>query len=124
MNLVQALNVALPELPARRESDTPPRLHPKMIWKQHQEPDGAVVMALIPGRPNMFRFNESQWALAQLFDGTRSWDEIASDFTQQSGMGLTPTDVREFASSMDQSEFWYRAPYQQIQLLRQSDARQ
>ena len=123
MNLVQALNVALPDLPARRDFDTPPRVHPRMIWKQHQEPDGPVVMALIPGRPNMFRFSESQWALIKLFDGTRNWQQIAEDLTAETGIPLNESDVREFASAMDESEFWYRAPYQQIQLHRQADAR-
>lgn len=109
MNLSEVLNVALPELPARRAKSYP-RLHPKLVMREHIE-DGVLTMAAtISGESLLYRFTPEQWALVQLFDGQRSYVQIAEAYEEQSNTTIGENDVREFADSLDESEFWYRTP--------------
>jgi putative peptide zinc metalloprotease protein len=109
MNLSEVLNVALPELPARRAKSYP-RLHPKLVMREHVE-DGALTMvAAISGVSFLYRFNPDQWAIAQLFDGQRSYAQIAELYQQQSNNLLNESWVRDFADALDELEFWYKTP--------------
>lgn len=105
MNLVEALNAALPELPAKRKSN--PKLHPKLIWKEHIQDEQPVIAAFIPGIENLFTFSPQQWQLLQLFDGSRSYAQVALDYQAQSGVEFSEADVREFAANLEESGFFY-----------------
>jgi hypothetical protein len=86
MNLSEVLNVALPELPARRIGKEVPQLHPKIIAREHVEGGVPVVVAMVSGNPMVLRFAPETWALVELFDGQRSYKEIAR--------GVSGTDGR------------------------------
>jgi putative peptide zinc metalloprotease protein len=109
MNLSEVLNVALPELPARR-SKSYPRIHPKLIMREHMEGGVPTLVAAISGGSYLYRFNREQWTLAQLFDGERSHQEVADAFQEQTNTRIGEDEVREFAGSLDELEFWYKTP--------------
>jgi putative peptide zinc metalloprotease protein len=111
MNLSEALDAALPEIPrARLTRVRPPRLDPELIVREDVVDGSAIIGAYQRSQGNFFRFAPLQWQLATLFDGERSYEEIAGLFTEQTGAALAAEDVRTFAQNMDESDFWYKTP--------------
>ncbi len=111
MNLSEALDAALPEIPkARFARNACPRLDPDLIIREDVLDGEAVFGVLQRGRANYFRFQPAQWRLAQLFDGVRSFDEISALYTAETGTYVAPEDVRFFAENMEENDFWYRTP--------------
>jgi putative peptide zinc metalloprotease protein len=98
MNIVRALEVALPELPERVIRQSPPKLDPRVISKEHFEKGQTVVLIKMPGTDLVFRLPPSQWKLIQLFDGERSCAEVAATYEGETGSAITEDDVRELAS--------------------------
>ena len=97
MNIVNALNQALPELPERVLQQSIPKLDPRVIAKQQVEHGNPVVIAKMPGAENFIRLEPPQWILLQLFDGQRSYAEISSLFLEKTGVYYSEEDVRESA---------------------------
>lgn len=111
MNLSEALDAALPEIPrARLTRVRPPRLDPALIVREDTLDGEAIVGAFQRSNGNYFRFSPLQWQLASLFDGARTYDEIAALFNEQTGAEITPEEVRLFAQNMDEADFWYQSP--------------
>jgi putative peptide zinc metalloprotease protein len=98
MNIVRALEVALPELPPQIVRKNPPRLIPNVVAKEHIEKGQPVIITKAPGSEFIFRFTPLQWQLLQMFDGVSTHDEIAERFSAQAGTPLSGDDVREFTS--------------------------
>src|SRR5579862_1933652 len=110
MNLAEVLNVALPELPARRADKTSPRLHPKLIWREQVKEGVPVVAAMVAGGDNSVCFlTPEQWMLAELFDGERSYNQIAEAYTKQTETVCSEEYVRTFADQLDEAGFFYKA---------------
>src|SRR5215467_2289192 len=109
MNLSEVMNVALPDLPARRSRGYP-RLHPKLVVREHIEEGVPMMLGVISGAMNLYRFNPEQWALVQLFDGQRSYREVASLFEQQTGLAVGEEQVLEIAGALDELDFWHKTP--------------
>jgi len=122
MNLTRVLNVALPDMPARVLSERPPRLDPGIIAREHLEGGKTVIRTYVPCAKSMFTFPPPNWGLAQLFDGSRSYEEIAETYSQQTGAQYSAEEVREFASNLDAIDFWYRTPQEKNILLMQQSA--
>jgi len=111
MNLSEALDAALPEIPKSRLSRVhPPRLDPNLIVRDDLLDGEPVVAIMQRGKGNFFRFQPAQWQLAQYFDGIRTYDEIAAQFTADTGALLTGRDVEGFAANLDEADFWYKTP--------------
>ncbi len=109
MNLSEALDAALPEIPkARLSRARPPRLDPELVTREDTLDGEPVVGVLQRGKGAFFRFQPSQWQLAQLFDGVRSYEEIALAFNQSYNGTLTTREVEEFAASLDEADFWFK----------------
>jgi len=106
MNLTEALDVALPELPAKRALKTYPKLHPKIKWREQIEDGKPAIAAHIPGDSDIFRFTREQWDLLQLFDGRRSYQEIAQAYQDQTNIVYTEDDISQFAASMRENGLW------------------
>jgi putative peptide zinc metalloprotease protein len=85
MNLAEVLNVALPELPARRSKGYP-RLHPKLIAREQIEGGVPTVIAAISGGTGFFRFTPGVWKIVELFNGERSYRQVSELYAQQSGI--------------------------------------
>lgn len=111
MNLSEALDAALPELPKTRLARTrPPCLDPDLLIRE-EVLDGEPIIGLLQRTSALyFRLSPTQWDLARLFDGSRSYEDIAELFNGQAGFAITPEEVRSFADGMDGSNFWYRSP--------------
>ena len=111
MNLSEALDAALPEIPrARLTRVHPPRLDPDLIVREDILDGEPIVGVMQRGKANFFRFEPTQWQLVSLFDGVRTYEEISELFQENTGVRLPPEDVRSFAQSMDVSDFWYQTP--------------
>lgn len=111
MNLSEALDAALPEIPKARLSRTrPPRLDPELVTREDTLDGEPIVGILQRSKGSFFRFQPSQWQLAQLFDGLRSYEEIAELFNEKHSGALTAREVEEFASSLDEADFWFKTP--------------
>jgi putative peptide zinc metalloprotease protein len=121
MNLTRALEVALPDIPARKLAESTPRLDPGTTFREHIEDGRPMVRIYVPCVGGMFTFEKKEWELTQLFDGRRSYEQIAELYSQQSGIHYDAETVREFAASLESSEFWYKTPQEKnLQLLQMS----
>jgi putative peptide zinc metalloprotease protein len=121
MNLTRVLNVALPEMPARIGGQFCPRVPPDAVFKEHFEDGQWIVRVVVPSQDAMYRFPSQNWALISLFDGRRSFEEIARVYSGQMGTEYCEEDIREFAASLDAMEFWYKTPQEKnIELMRKS----
>ena len=111
MNLSEALDAALPEMPKTRLSRSrPPCLDPDLIVREDILNGEPIIGVLKREKRNFFRFTPSQWHIVQLFDGVRTYEEIAELYTEQTGVPIAAEDVRGFAESMEQEDFWYKTP--------------
>ena len=120
MNIVRALDVALPDLPERLVRQTLPRLDPSVISKEHIENGQPVVLVKKPGTDTVFRFIPSQWQLVQMFDGERSYAAICEMYGQQVGAEIAEDDVRDLASYLQSNtQLLYKTPLEQNILLQQ-----
>ena len=116
MNLSEALDAALPEIPKERLSRSrPPQLDPELIIRDGVLDGEPFVGVLQRGKNNYFRLSPSQWMLAQLFDGERTYEEIAETFFAETGAAIDVAGVRSFADQMDELDFWYKT-YQEKNL--------
>ena len=114
MNIVRALDVALPELPQQIIRKNPPKLDPRVIAKEHKERGQPVVLTKMPGSEFVFRFTPAQWTLIQMFDGVRTHEEIGELFTIETGTPVSADDVRELASFLQSnSKLLYKTPMEQ-----------
>src|SRR5271154_1391881 len=110
MNLTRALEVALPDFPARALAERYPRMDPSITFREHIEGGKLVVRVYVPSVSGMYTFPDADWRLIQLFDGQRSYEEIALLYSQQNGIQYDTEGVREFSASLEAGEFWYKTP--------------
>lgn len=109
MNLVEALNAALPELPAQRVKRKGfPRLNPNLIAREHVEEGAPVVIAHLPGTNDVYRLTPMHWGILQAFDGQRSWDEVAAVAAGQTGVPWTGEEIRELIAPVEDSELFFK----------------
>jgi putative peptide zinc metalloprotease protein len=111
MNLAEVLNVALPDLPARRVEKAYARLHPKLIRHEQLKDGVPVVVAMVTGgsTSSVCFFTPEQWRLAELFDGKRSCGQIAETYTEQTGVLCDVEYARSFADQLDEAGLLYKA---------------
>jgi putative peptide zinc metalloprotease protein len=111
MNLSEALDAALPEMPkARYGRDRLPRLDPELIVHEDTLDGEPIVGVLQRDKGTYFRMSPSQWRLAEQFDGFRTYEEIATDYNAETGAQLTLEEVRSFADNLDEVGLWYKSP--------------
>ena len=111
MNLSEALDAALPEIPkARCTRSRPPLIDPDLVVREDVLDGEPIVGVFQRGKGTFFRFSPAQWNLALLFDGTRSYEEIAELYEQQTGVPVAPRSTRAFADNMEESDFWFKTP--------------
>jgi putative peptide zinc metalloprotease protein len=110
MNLTEALDAALPEIPqASLTRSRPPRLDPDLIVRDDVLDGEPIIGVFQRDKCNYFRFSPAQWRLIQLFDGVRSYGEIATEFNLQSGDSVTTQDVQMLADQLEEGKFWYKS---------------
>jgi putative peptide zinc metalloprotease protein len=107
MNIVEALNVALPEIPEHlMRQKRVPKMDPRLIARQHVLDGVPVVLVLIPDSHGYYTLPPVNWELIQLFDGERTYEEIAELFTARTGMAASGDWVQEFADENADAAFW------------------
>jgi putative peptide zinc metalloprotease protein len=119
MNLAEALNAALPELPVRGTRVVLPRLDPNLVVRENIDDGKPVMVAIIRGRDSFFRFSPDQWRIIELFDGMRSWEDVAQLHSQLHGVLYSADDLREFTGGLDEAGFWYKTPLERNIALQQ-----
>lgn len=122
MNITQALNAALPEIPARTLAQRCPHMDPGVVFTEHIEEGEPTVRVLVPSADAMYRFPPQNWALIQLFDGRRSYEEIAELHSRNTGVEYNAEEIREFAASLEAMDFWYKTPQEKNILLMQKSS--
>jgi putative peptide zinc metalloprotease protein len=122
MNITEALNEVLPEIPARMISRRYPRLHPETVFKEHIQRGEVVVRIYVPGVDALFTLTLQNWQFARLFNGQRSYEEISELYFQETGIQYAPEEVREMADGLDAMEFWYKTPLEKNIALMQKTA--
>ena len=111
MNLSEALDAALPEIPRTRLSrKNPPRVDPDLIIREDVTDGEPIVAVYQRSTANLMRLKPTQWQLARLFDGVRTYEDIAAAFEAETGIPLSADEARTFAENMDESGFWYKDP--------------
>ena len=111
MNLSEALDAALPEIPKTRLArNRPPCLDPDLVVREDFVDGEPMVGVMQRGTNSFFRFSPLQWQIMQLFDGSRTYDEIAELHTAQTGMPIGADELRTFAETMESDDFWYKTP--------------
>lgn len=103
MNILEALEVALPELPRNTGKQRFPQLDPRVIARGHIEQGAPTVLAKMPGADSFIRFTTEQWKLIQLFDGERSYAEISEQSEAISGACYSPDEVRDLATFLQEN---------------------
>jgi putative peptide zinc metalloprotease protein len=107
MNIVEALNVALPEIPERLlRQKRVPKIDPRLVAREHVLDGVPVVLVLIPDSHGYYTLPPVNWELIQLFDGERTYEEIAELFTASTGMAVSGHWVQEFANENADAAFW------------------
>jgi putative peptide zinc metalloprotease protein len=119
MNITEALNAALPEMPARMVAERYPRIASDMVFREHIEDGKAVFRVYVPSAEAMYKFPPQNWALIQLFDGKRNYEEIAKLYSQQTRSEYNAEQVRDFAAELEAMDFWYKTPQEKNIVLMQ-----
>lgn len=120
MNIVQALDAAIPEMPERLIRRENPKLDPRIITAEHIENGRPVVIAKLPGTDCVLRFIPEQWKLIQLFDGNRSYQEISEHSAETTGAFFSEDDVREVSSFLyTESDFICKTPLEKNIILKE-----
>ncbi|MGD0469155.1 MAG: HlyD family efflux transporter periplasmic adaptor subunit [Terriglobales bacterium] len=120
MNIAQALDAALPEMPERAIRRDKPKVDPRVITAEHIENDRPIIIAKLPGTEFVLRFIPEQWKLIQLFDGNRSYQEISELSAEATGAFFSEDDVREVASFLyAETDFICKTPLEKNILLKQ-----
>lgn len=111
MNLSEALDAALPEIPKTRlAAERTPRLDPELIIREDTL-DGMPSISVLERKSATFgRLTPAQWQFLQLFDGVRSYEEIAAEWERQSGEVMPLADIYAFVETITECGFWYRDP--------------
>ena len=121
MNLTQALNVALPEIPARVIAQRCPRLHPEVVHQEHIVDGRATVRVYVPGVDAVFNLSPQTWDLVRFFDGQRGYEEVAEAYFQETGSEVSLEELHQVADDLEAIEFWFKTPQERnIALLMQS----
>lgn len=111
MNLSEALDAALPEMPPARQSRTRlPRMDPNLAVREDLLDEERVYAVLQRDTGNFFRLAPDQWQLANLFDGARTFEEIAKLYETETGATIGANDVESFADNLEDANFWYKSP--------------
>ena len=110
MNLTRALDVALPEIPARMLAQSCPRLHPDLVFKEHIVDGRPTVRVFVPGVDAMFNLAPQTWELVRFFDGQRTFEQVAEAYTRETGKPVSLDEVHNVADDFESIEFWYKTP--------------
>ena len=85
-----------------------PKMDPRLVGRTHVLDGVPVVHVLIPDNHQYYTLPPQDWELIQLFDGERTYEEIAELFTARTGKAVSGDYVLEFATVNAEAAFWSR----------------
>jgi putative peptide zinc metalloprotease protein len=122
MNITEALNQVLPEIPVRAISQHYPRIHPDIVFKEHIVEGKPAVRAFVPGVEALFTFTIQNWQFVRLFNGQRTYQDVADLYFKETGLLYSAENVRELAENLDAIDFWYKTPLEKNVAMMQKTA--
>ena len=118
MNLTEALNTALPDIPAFTREFLP-KLRPSLLAREHTVREVPVVVGVIPETGYIYRWSPEEWELLKLFDGVKPLEEISHLYAERFGVRYSVDFLRELVDVLDGQDFWYKTPLEQNVALQQ-----
>ena len=109
MNILRTLDMSLEEIRERRVQQALPRIEPTLVAREHVEEGVRVFLVLKPKAEGYHCLTPEQWRLLQLFDGQRSFQEIAAKYTEEVGEEYSEEQVREFSDAFSQTNLIHRS---------------
>jgi putative peptide zinc metalloprotease protein len=118
MNLAEALVQALPELPSQVSTRRRFKFNPALVTREEPNENGEIVIVVwVPEKQAMYYLDRGQFDLFQLFNGERSFAEVAQAYEEMTGTTIPEQDVKDFAlSSVDTGLFYESAQERNITL--------
>ncbi len=118
MNLAEALVQALPEMPAQVLTNRKFKFNPALVTREELNENGQpVIVVWVPEHQAMYYLDRAQFELLQLFDGERTFAEVAQACEEMTGVAMSEQDVKEFAfGSADTGLFYVSAQERNITL--------
>ncbi len=110
MNLAEALVQALPELPTQTLATRKLKLDPALVPREEVDENGdPLIVVYVPEKACVYRIPKIQYDLLCLFDGERSFAEIAETFTANTGIDFPEKLVREMATNLADTGLWHQS---------------
>jgi putative peptide zinc metalloprotease protein len=119
MNILEAFELSIPEVAARRPSL--PRVEPRLLASEQVQDGKAVVVVHLPGGQGLYRISPEEWRAFQLMNGERSYAEIA-EACQAQGLEWTEESLRELVEQAKDSELLHKTPAERNITLKQKTA--
>lgn len=111
MNLAEAFKVAIPDIPIHVvKRDWIPRIDPNLIVRETVEDGKPYVNVLVPETRKYYALQPEQWNLLRLYDGERSFAEVAAQYSAETGYAYSEPEARQFAEEWRDLPFWYQTP--------------
>jgi putative peptide zinc metalloprotease protein len=111
MNLAEAFKVAIPDIPISVvKRDWNPKIDPNLVVRETVEDGKPYVNVLIPETRKYYALQPDQWNLIRLYDGERSFAEVAEIYSAESGYAYSAEEARQFAEEWRDLPFWYQTP--------------
>lgn len=117
MNIVEALEVALPPLPPQRLSGRLPCAEPNLLAHEDVEGGEPTVLVMKPGSDGFYRLSPLQWQILKLFDGKRSFSQVASECQNLVGTRCSEEEARELADYLSSTDLLYTPASEKITAL-------
>jgi putative peptide zinc metalloprotease protein len=110
MNIGGCADSAIWQTASERVRPGTPKLDPRVI--AHEQIEGGVrtVLAMQYGGEGFYRLSPDDWTLMQLFDGQRSFGEVAQEFEARAGIRYTEEQLAEFVDAFRDTELFYKTP--------------
>ena len=117
MNIVEALEVALPPLPPQRASGRLPCAESKLLAHEDVEGGELTVLVMKPGSDGFYRLSPLQWQILRLFDGKRSFSQVANECQNLIGTRVSEEDARDLADYLSSTDLLYTPASEKITAL-------
>ncbi|HKW24405.1 MAG TPA: efflux RND transporter periplasmic adaptor subunit [Terriglobales bacterium] len=117
MNIVEVLEVALPPLPPQRVSDRLPCAEPNLLAHEDVEGGELTVLVMKPAADGFYRLTPLQWQILKLFDGKRSFSQVASECQNLVGTRCSEEEARELADYLSSTDLLYKPASEKITAL-------
>ncbi len=108
MNLAHASSDALFALPVEAVKDRLPQFDPTIIAREEVVDGQRMVVAMRKRSDGYYRISAEDWIMLRLFDGRRSYEEVAALYTTQTGRQCTAEEAREFADAYRDTDFFHK----------------